>query len=354
MSGRVAVSGSGPAPTSSGLAARDRIRRRTTIVSLALGAIILALVVVGVSVGSFAIEPSGIVATLLGQGEPKEEFVLFRLRLPAIVLGILVGIAFGVAGALFQTLLRNPLASPDIIGISGGASVAAAFGILILGVSGAAVSLLAFGGAILVAAAIYALSYRGGITGMRFVLIGVGFAFLAQSVLGYLLSRGDVREASQALTWMVGGLGSAEWQGIVVLAAALVVLLPLVAILSPKLRMLQLGDDIAASLGVSVGRTRQGVLIVAVAMTAVATAYAGPIAFVAFVSAPIARRLVGGGALALVPSALVGATVVLAADLLGRYLIPGVSVPAGVITAIIGAPYLLWLIAVSSRGPRAT
>ncbi|AWB89644.1 FecCD family ABC transporter permease [Salinibacterium hongtaonis] len=335
------------------LTARSITRRRAAIVSLVLLVVILVLTVVGVSNGSFSIEPSRILATLFGQGERAEEFVLFRLRLPASVLGILVGAAFGVAGALFQTLLRNPLASPDIIGISGGASVAAAFGILILGVSGAMVSLLAFVGAVIVALAIYSLSYRGGITGMRFVLIGVGFAFMAQSVLGYLLSRGDVREASQALTWMVGGLGGADWQGIAVLAIALAVLLPLVAVLAPQLSMMQLGDDVAASLGVSVHRTRQGVLAVAVAMTAVAVAFAGPIAFVAFVSAPIARRLVGGGALALVPSALVGATVVLTADLLGTYLIPGASVPAGVITAIIGAPYLLWLIAASSRQSRA-
>ncbi|WP_411720141.1 FecCD family ABC transporter permease [Mycetocola sp.] len=315
----------------------------------------LVIVVAGfaVAVGAYTLSVPDLVATLLGQGTRADNVIVFRLRLPRVALGILVGVAFAVAGALFQTLLRNPLASPDIIGISQGASVSAATAILIFGAGGAVVSLSAFGGALGVAAAIYLLSWRNGVSGYRFVLIGVGAAFLLQSVLGYLLTRGDVREVSQALVWMVGGVGGAEWSEIVVVASSLAVLLPTVAVLASRLRMLQLGDDAAGGLGVPVELTRMFLLVVAVAMCAVATAFVGPIAFVAFVSAPIARRIVGTGSLALLPSALVGIVLVLGADFVAQHALPGeLQVPAGIITGIIGAPYLLWLLATADRGGR--
>ncbi|GAB3617974.1 iron chelate uptake ABC transporter family permease subunit [Okibacterium endophyticum] len=327
---------------------------RRAIVTISLGVIVAALVVASLTLGSYALAPADLVATLFGHGSPADALVVWRLRMPRILLGALVGVAFGVSGAIFQTLLRNPLASPDIIGISGGASAAAAFGILVLGVSGPVVSAIAFGGAMLVALAIYLLAWRGGVSGFRFVLIGVGFAFVAQAVVGYLISRGDEREVSAALAWTVGGLGGAEWQGISVVAVALVVLLPLVAILAQRLRMLQLGDESAAGLGVPVERSRLLLLVVAVALAAVATAFAGPIAFVAFVSAPIARRMLRDGSLALPQSALVGILIVLFADLTAQNLLSAATqVPAGIVTGIIGAPYLVWLL-VTSSGRRTT
>jgi iron complex transport system permease protein len=325
---------------------------RRGIIVLTLGVVLLALAVAAISLGAYVIAPQQLLMTFLGQGEGGGEFVLFRLRLPRVVLGLLVGAGLGIAGGLFQSLLRNPLASPDIIGISGGASVAAAFGILVLGIGGAALSLLAFGGAVAVALVIFLLSSREGVSGYRFVLIGVGLAFMAQAVLGYLISRGDVRDVGQALVWMVGGLGGAAWGDILVLAIALAVLLGLVGVFAPSLRMLQLGDDTASGLGVPVSRGRPALILLAVAITAAATAFAGPVAFIAFVSAPIARRLVGGGGLALLPSALVGAIIVIAADLVGQHLVAGLQVPAGIITGMIGAPYLLWLLATTNREGR--
>lgn len=330
-------------------AARRTRRRHAALVSAVLVLIVLGLVVTNLSTGSYALSPGELLATLTGRGDGGSTFVVWRLRIPRILLGALAGIAFGVAGALFQTVLRNPLASPDILGISGGASAAAAFGILILGVSGLSVTLLALGGGLIVALAIYLLAWRDGVSGFRFVLVGVAFAFLCSSVIGYLVTRGDVREVQQALVWTVGGIGGADWSEIAVLAATLAVLLPLTAAALPRLRMMQLGDESAAGLGVRVERTRLIVLLLAVALAAVATAFTGPIAFVAFVSAPIARRLVGNGALALVPSALVGIVVVLGADLLAELLLPGSQVPVGIVTGLIGAPYLLWLLA-SRRG----
>lgn len=332
---------------------RSGILGRSRTITLVLAGLAVMLVTVSLSVGAYTLPIPDLLQTLVGQGSGSDSFIIFRLRMPRLVLAVLVGCAFGIAGALFQTLLRNPLASPDIIGISQGASVAAAFSILILGLSGVAVSLAAFLGAIVVAASIYLLAWRGGITGFRFVLIGVGVAFMMQAVLGYLITRGDVREVQQALVWMVGGLGSASWTDIVVVAAALAVLLPLVWVLSARLRILQLGDDAAGGLGLAPERARLAILFVAVALVAAATAFVGPLAFVAFVSAPIARRMLGTGGLALVPSALVGIVLVVAADFVAQHLLPGdVQVPAGIVTGLVGAPYLLWLLATTNRGGR--
>ena len=332
---------------------RRRILTRERRVIAVLAAIALLVAGLSVSIGAYTLPLPDLLLTLLGQGAGSDNVIVFRLRLPRVVLGILAGAAFAIAGALFQTLLRNALASPDIIGISGGASVSAAAAILLFGASGAIVSLSAFAGALVVAAAIYLLAWRNGVSGYRFVLIGVGVAFLVQAVLGYLLTRGDVREVSQALVWMVGGVGGAEWSEIAVLAAGLVVLLPVVAVFVSRLRILQLGDDVAGGLGVPVEMTRLVLLVVAVALCALATAFVGPIAFVAFVSAPIARRLVANGSLALVASALVGVVLVLSADFVAQHALPGdLQVPAGIITGIIGAPYLLWLLATADRGDR--
>jgi iron complex transport system permease protein len=328
-------------------------RTRARTITLAIAVVAVAVAAVSLSVGAYTLPLPDLLQTLVGQGTGSDNFIIFRLRMPRLVLAALVGCAFGVAGALFQTLLRNPLASPDIIGISQGASVAAAFSILILGLSGAAVSLAAFIGAIVVAAGIYLLAWRGGVTGFRFVLIGVGVAFMVQAVLGYLITRGDVREVQQALVWMVGGLGGAAWADIALIAACLAVLLPLVGVFSAKLRILQLGDEAAGGLGLRPERTRLAILFLAVALVASATAFVGPLAFVAFVSAPIARRMLGTGGLALVPSALVGMVLVMAADFVAQHLLPGdVQVPAGIVTGLVGAPYLLWLLATTNRGGR--
>ncbi|EAR25832.1 putative iron-siderophore uptake system transmembrane component [marine actinobacterium PHSC20C1] len=323
---------------------------RSLSIAISLSVLAVALALVSIAVGAYTLSLPDLVATLFGGGATSDRFIVFKLRLPRVVLAVLVGIAFGLAGALFQSLLRNALASPDIIGISGGASVAAVLSLFVFGASGLAVSMSALGGALVVAFAIYLLSWRSGMNGMRFVLIGVGIAFMAQAVLGYLITRGDVRDAQQALVWMVGGLGGASWEDILIMAVSLAVLLPAVAVLAGKLRILQLGDDLAAGLGVSVQRSRLALIVVAVALVAIATALVGPIAFVAFVSAPIARRMVRGGGLALIPSALVAIVLVLSSDFVAQHLITtGTQVPTGIVTGIVGAPYLLWLISTTNR-----
>ncbi|WP_413452680.1 iron chelate uptake ABC transporter family permease subunit [Georgenia phoenicis] len=330
-------------------AVRRTRRRRTVVVCALLAAAVLALAWLSLVWDGHTADTVDYFGGLLGLGEGGGEFTIGRLRLPRTVLAMLVGAAFGIAGAIFQSVLGNPLASPDILGVSGGASFAAAFAILALGLTGAAVGLAAFLGATAVAAAIYLLAWRDGVTGFRFVLIGVAFAFLVTGAINYLLTRSEVNDVRTTLVWLVGSLGTPPWADVAVLAVALVLLLPLVVGVARQLRVLGLGDEAAAGLGVRVERTRLLALGLAVALTASATAFAGPVAFVAFVSAPIARRLLPDGGTALGPAALVGAVVVLAAELVAQHLIPSLEVPVGIVTGAVGAAYLLWLLATSDR-----
>jgi iron complex transport system permease protein len=319
-------------------------------VSLALLAIVLALALLTISIGPSGVSVPEIVDLLLGRGDSGAQFVIMTLRVPRLLMAALTGVAFGLAGALFQSVLRNPLASPDIIGVSAGASVGAILGLLILGATGTMVQLYAFVGAVGVALLIYVLAWRRGIAGYRFVLIGIAIAMMANATISFLLARAEDREVASALIWTVGSVGTVRWPELLVVAIGVAVLLPVVALVARSLSVLGLGDDTATALGAPVVRIRVAVILVGAALTAIAAAAVGPLAFVAFVSAPIARRLLRDGSLALVPSALVGAVVVLLADFVASRLIPGaVAVPTGVITGLIGAPYLLWLLSRSAR-----
>ena len=290
---------------------------------------------------------------------PGASFIVMENKLPRAVIGALIGIAFGLAGALFQTMLRNPLASPDVIGISSGASAAAVVAIVVFGASGAAVSGAALAGALAVAALIHAISSggklrgtrKGSAAGNRLVLAGVGIAAALQAVVSFLMTRADIRRAADALVWLNGSLNTASWDRAGVLFLALAVLVPAVAFTAGPLRILELGDDAAAGLGVPVDRARLALVVVAVSLAAVATAAAGPVSFVAFLAGPIARRFTGKGSLP--ASAFVGALIVLAADYVAANLAPllleGTVLPVGVITGALGAPFLLWLLVTANR-----
>jgi iron complex transport system permease protein len=253
-----------------------------------------------------------------------------------------------LAGAIFQSLVRNPLASPDLIGITAGASAAAVIALLVFGLRGFPVSVAAFAGALATAAVIYALAWRQGVTGYRLVLAGIAMAAMLTSVVSYCLTRADVYAARDALGWLTGSLNAKSWATVGTIGPGVAVLIPLTLLAGRLLSALQVGDDLARVHGVRVERARLWLLVLAVALTAVATAAVGPVAFVAFVSGPIARRLTGGGT-ALLPAALVGALVMTAADVVAQHAIPSIQFPVGVVTAIVGGPYLLWLLVVTNR-----
>ncbi|WP_394551345.1 FecCD family ABC transporter permease [Agromyces sp. MMS24-JH15] len=328
---------------------RSRQRRRGWIVLGGAAAVVVVVGIVALLLGAAGVTADRVLLALLGQGDRGDRFVVLQLRLPRILAAIVCGVAFALAGAVFQAVLRNPLASPDILGISQGASLGAVWALLGLGLGGAAVAGFAFAGALGVALCIWALAWRQGLHGIRFVLVGVGFSYVAGSLIAWLLARAEIRSAQAALAWTVGNVSDIRGEELGLLAAGVALLVGLVAANSRAMDALALGDDHARGLGVRADRARLVLLFGAVALVAIATAAAGPIAFVALVAPAIARALVGNGGAALAASAFVGAALTLTSDVIGQYAIPGIVAPVGIVTGIVGAPYLLWLLAANER-----
>ncbi|MFF2727156.1 FecCD family ABC transporter permease [Streptomyces sp. NPDC058008] len=329
---------------------RGRGRGRSTLVAAGLLVAVVVMFAVSLSIGDMVMPLGKVVETLLGGGDGGSRFVVLELRLPRALLAVLVGLGFGLSGAVFQSVLRNPLAAPDVIGISAGASAVAITASLLFQVSGLALSGSALAGAVAAGAAIYLLAWRQGVVGQRLVLIGVGFGTGLSSVVWYVMARSDTTDAHEAYLWLTGTLNGRSWGQVWPLLTTLAVLVPLTALAARALAPLQLGDDAAAGLGVRVEPGRLAMLGCATALAGVATAAAGPVGFVAFVAGPIARRLVPGQGAALPHAALTGALIVLVADFGAQHLLPSVQLPVGVVTSLIGAPYLLLLLARANRG----
>ncbi|WP_297103740.1 iron chelate uptake ABC transporter family permease subunit [uncultured Devosia sp.] len=329
-------------------------RRRST--SLALLTALGAAFALALYLGDYPIPPLAVVQSLFspltGLTDRSVDFIVLQVRLPRAVLALLSGASFGLAGIIFQTLLRNPLASPDIIGIAHGASAAAVFCIIILGWTALAVSVGAFLGAILTALAIYLLAWRDGVTAFRVVLIGIGMAAMLAAAISYLFTRARLNEVQQAMAWLVGSLNAARPEDCIVLGGAMLVLVPLLIGLVRGLDAMELGDDTARALGATVERSRLGLMLVAVGFAAFATAAVGPVGFVAFVSGPLARYLLKGTGRGFPQAALVGALVMLVSDLIAQHMLPAVQLPVGVVTGACGALFLLWLLMSSGRSGR--
>jgi iron complex transport system permease protein len=337
------------APVRQVRAARRLPGRRHRLVLAGLSAVLLAAFGTRVLLGDFTFTVPDFFRILFGADIPGASYILMEVKLPRAVLAVLVGAAFGVAGGIFQTTLRNPLASPDIIGVSAGASAAAVVAIVILDLEGFAVSAAGVLGALGVAVLVRVVA--GPVAGHRVVLVGVGAAAALQSVIQYVFTRADEYDAQLVLRWLTGSVSRADWPTIRLLAVLLLVLLPVLVWLGRSLRVIELGEDAAAGLGVTPRRTG-ALMLLAVVLTAVGVAAAGPVAFVAFLAGPIARAL-NGGRTTLAGAGLVGATVVVAADHVADYLLADINFPVGVVTGALGAPFLLWLLASGRTGRRA-
>lgn len=341
--GRGAPARIAPSTTAALARARRGPRRRRAVVVAVLVVLLVGLVLVRSLLGGYPVSLPDAVRILGGERIPGASFVLLESTLPRAVMAVLAGAAFGAAGGAFQVMLRNPLASPDVLGVTLGASAGAVLAVVLLGARGTPVTVAALVGAVLVAGLVLAQSGgRGGATG-RMVLVGVALAAALSALVQWLLVRASIYQAQDALVWLSGSLSSVTWGDIVRLLALDAALLPLLLVLAGRLPVLGLGDDLAAALGVGVVRLRVGVTVVVVALVAAATALVGPLAFVGFLSGPIARRLVPGRP-AVGVAALVGAVVVLAADHLAATALPGTALPVGVVTGALGAPVLLWML----------
>lgn len=326
--------------------ARRGPRRRTGLVVGGLSGLLLAAFAARVLLGDFTFTVPDFFRILFGAQIEGATYILMETKLPRAVLGVLVGVAFGVGGAIFQTTLRNPLASPDVIGVSIGASAAAVIAIVLIGLTGPMVSVAAVIGALVVSLVVRLVA--GQDTGYRLVLVGVGMAAALQSVVQYVFTRADEYDTQLVLRWLTGSVSDADWPTIRVIALILLVLLPVVAWFARSLRISELGEEAASGLGVPRGRTDL-LLVLAVLLVAVGVAAAGPVAFVSFLAGPIARAL-NGGRPTLAGAGLAGAVIVVASDYVCDYLILDINFPVGVVTGALGAPFLLWLLASGRTG----
>ena len=325
------------------IADRRRRARRHAVVVAVLLALVVAIFAVTLSVGQSITPPGDVMRVLIGETVPGASFTVGQLRLPRAVLSILAGFCFGLGGVAFQVMLRNPLASPDIIGITFGAGAAAVFAIVVLSMTGPMVSVFAIVAGLGVALLVYGLSFRNGVAGTRLILVGIGVSAMLQSVIAYILQSAPAWSLQEAMRWLTGSVNGAQLDQALPLLLALIFFGGLLLSRGRDLEALRLGDDMAAALGTRVSQTRLLVIVAAVGLIASATAATGPIAFVAFLSGPITGRIIRNSGPLLIPSALTGAVLVLAADYVGQYLMPG-RYPVGVVTGVLGAPYLIYLI----------
>ncbi|MDP5181130.1 iron chelate uptake ABC transporter family permease subunit [Blastococcus sp. BMG 814] len=335
-----------------------RLHWRQVVVPVAGFAVLVLAAALSMGRGDFPIGVGDVLRTLVGLGEGPQPFIILELRAPRVVVGALVGLALGVAGALFQTFARNPLASPDTLGITMGASVGAVAAIVLSGSSstgailgGLGVPLAALLGALVTGVLLFALTWRAGVDGYRLVLIGIALWSAGTALTDWLLTNAEIYDAASAYVWITGSLNARTWENALPLGVAVAVLLPLTLAAGRVLAVLQFGDDTARGLGVRVAGAQAAVVLLAVFLVAFAVSAAGPITFVALVVPQIAVRLTGGSRPPLLASGILGALLVVTADLITRTALPQ-ALPVGILTAVFGAPYLLWLLVRGRR--RAT
>ena len=321
---------------------QQRKRRYITITSI-LAVIALLLCGAMLMLGNTMYPVRDVIRVLLGGDVDGANFAIGPIRLPRVVAGAFAGFAFGVGGYVFQTMLRNPLANPNVIGITAGSSAAAVFCIVILQASNTVISIAAVVGGLVTVLLIYMLAKGASFSIGRLILIGIGIQAMLNAFISYLMLLANTHDIPTALRWLSGSLNGSKLEATYPLMVAVIVITPMLLYFSKQLAMLELGEQAATSLGVHTDKTRIALIVGAVIMLALATATTGPIAFVAFLAGPIAKRLVGASFSALIPSGLIGIILVLAADLIGQFAFE-VRYPVGVITGIIGAPYLIYLL----------
>ncbi|MEU5269762.1 FecCD family ABC transporter permease [Streptomyces hygroscopicus] len=318
-------------------------------VTLLLAAATFLVFCLSIGVGDFPIGLSRVIATILGGGERVDEFVIMDLRMPRALAGLIVGVALGVSGALTQSIARNPLASPDILGITGGAGAVAVFLVTVSGGTAAAVvsavglSAAALAGGLGTGLLVYFLAWRRGIDGFRLILIGISVSAVMEAITTWLLATADIKDVARAQAWLVGSLEGRSWDDVRVALWCTPVLLVVVSCVAFQFKPMHLGDEVAAGLGVRYSMVRAVLLLCAVLLAAVAVSAAGPVPFVALVAPQAAMRLARCPTPPMAASGLVGALLLIGADLVARTALP-VTLPVGVVTAAIGGPFLVYLL----------
>lgn len=324
-------------------------RPRMVFVTLLLAAATFLLFCLSIGIGDFPIGLSRVIATIFGDGDPVDEFVIMDLRMPRAMAGLVVGIALGVSGAITQAIARNPLASPDILGVTWGASAVAVFLVTVSGGVAAAIrdsvglSAAALAGGLGTGLLVYVLAWRRGIDGFRLILIGISVSAMMQAITNWLLVTADIRDVARAQAWLIGSLDDRSWDEVRPALWCTAVLMVVVACVAFQFKPLHLGDDVAAGLGVRLSAVRALLMLCALLLAGAAVGAAGPVPFVALVAPQVAMRLVRCPTPPMVASGLAGAVLLIGSDLVARTALP-VTLPVGVVTAAIGGPFLVYLL----------
>lgn len=326
-----------------------RLRRRDLVVAMLLVAASLCLAVLALRSGSLALGTRDVVAALRGEASQQVATVVLQWRLPRVLMALVLGAALGMSGAIFQSLIRNPLGSPDVIGFNTGAHTGALLVIILTPGSYFAVTAGALGGGLAAAALVYALAWRRGMHGVRIVIVGIAVSAMLGALNTWLTITASLAAAMTSASWAAGSLNGITWaKGLP--AAVFCVAAMLVALTQQRrMQLLEMGDDTASSLGVPAERTRLGLMALGVSLTAAATAAAGPIAFIALAAPQLAQRLCRSRALHAGCAACMGALLLLAADYCGQHLFAPRQLPVGVVTVSVGGLYLVWLLLQQAR-----
>lgn len=325
-----------------------RLDRRVPLVLLLAVVVTLAVMVINIGVGEYPIAPLDVIKTVLHLPTDNNDFnfIVNILRLPRMLVAALVGLALGISGTIMQGLTRNPLADPDILGISAGAGlVAVTLIVVVQDIPGGVVPLAAFGGALLVAVLIYLLAWRGGDSPLRLILVGIGLGAVTGALTTLMITFGDIYDVQRALIWLTGSVYARSWEEFWALLPWILFFAPLAFFLARDLNALHLGEEVARGLGTRVAWQRGLLMLTAVALAGATVAAAGTIGFVGLIAPHIGRRLVGPDHIGLLPtSGVLGALIVVAADLVGRTIFAPIELPCGLITAAVGAPFFIYLL----------
>ncbi|MFT4039948.1 MAG: iron chelate uptake ABC transporter family permease subunit [Thermomicrobiales bacterium] len=325
-----------------------RFTLRSMVVCAALVLAVVILVMAALVTGSYQISPGQVVSALTGGETGLVHKIVVEWRLPRVTATVVFGAALGVSGAVFQSLTRNPLASPDVIGFSTGSYTGALIIMILLDGSYLQVAGGALLGGIATAMLVYVLAWRRGVQGFRFIIVGIAVSAMLTSLNTWMMLRAELDVALSAAAWGAGSLNGVSWEQVRIGGAVIAALLALAGMLSRPMQQMELGDDVAAAHGVRIGAVRLALIVVGVALTATVTAASGPIAFIALAAPQIARRLARTAGITLAPAACVGALLLGAADFVAQHVAP-TPLPVGVITVMIGGGYLGWLLFFEAR-----
>ncbi|MGH3520218.1 MAG: FecCD family ABC transporter permease [Haloechinothrix sp.] len=330
-----------------------RVDGRSVAVACVLLATLVAVMAVTLTTGDFKLSLGEVIAALTGHAEGGADFIVNTLRLPRLLTGVFAGAALAVSGSIMQSLSRNPLGSPDIIGFTNGSATGALIVIIVLHGSVAQIAAGALAGGIATAVTVYLLAFAGGVQGFRFILVGIGVSAMLLAANSYLITRATWQDALAAQAWLIGTLNGRGWDQALLVGIALAVLLPIVLYYGRGLAMLEMGDDVAKALGVGVEHTRLMLIGVSVALAAIATAATGPVWFIAFAAPHLVSRLTRATGPGLLPCAIMGALLLAASDLAVQRVFASAQLPVGTATGTIGGLYLIWLLASEWRRGRA-